>query len=72
MNLLIFHQRFLKAFQKADVQYLMVGGYAVNIYGYIRATVDLDIWIHNDPVNLRKMVDAFVSMVTIKPIPLKP
>jgi hypothetical protein len=34
-----------------EVEYLVVGGYAVNYYGYSRATADLDIWIGITPQN---------------------
>lgn len=62
MNLLAFHQKLLKAFQEFSVQYLIVGGYAVGIYGYIRATVDLDIWIDKEQNNLQRIINAFISI----------
>lgn len=34
-----------------EVEYLVIGGYAVNYYGYARATADLDIWIGITPGN---------------------
>ena len=37
------------------VKYLVLGGYAVNHYGYRRTTDDLDIWIAIDPKNARKV-----------------
>lgn len=36
---------FLKCAQQAGLRYLLIGGYAVNYYGYIRNTDDLDVWI---------------------------
>ena len=33
------------------VEYLVIGGYAVNYYGFARATADLDIWIGITPEN---------------------
>jgi hypothetical protein len=38
-------KEFLKLLNSNRVEYLLIGGYAVGIYGYIRATNDLDIWI---------------------------
>lgn len=29
----------------------MIGGFAVNVYGYVRTTNDLDIWVKIDPDN---------------------
>ena len=51
----------LKCLNKAGVDYIMVGGWAVNLYGYIRATVDLDIWILADAENARKVYAALVE-----------
>ena len=39
-----------------DVEYLLVGGYALGIHGYPRYTGDLDIWVNPTPENCRKMV----------------
>lgn len=36
-------KEFLKLLNSNKVEYLAVGGYAVNYYGYPRATADLDI-----------------------------
>ena len=48
----------LKCLNKAGVDYMLVGGWAVNMYGYIRATVDLDIWILADADNAKKVYAA--------------
>jgi hypothetical protein len=61
MKLLTFHERLLTSFQKHHVRYLIVGGYAVNIYGYIRATLDMDIWIDKDEVNLQNLYKSFIE-----------
>ena len=47
---------FLKLLKEHDVRYLLIGGYAVNYYGYIRATGDMDIWVAIHPDNARKIV----------------
>ena len=51
----------LKCLNKAEVDYIMVGGWAVNMYGYVRATVDLDIWILADAENARRVYTALVE-----------
>ena len=51
----------LKCLNKASVDYILVGGWAVNMYGYIRATVDLDIWILADADNARKVYAALAE-----------
>jgi hypothetical protein len=40
------------------VEYLLIGGYAVNYYGYPRATADLDVWLAMQPANAERMVAA--------------
>ncbi len=36
----------LRLFGSNGVEHLLIGGYAVNIYGYVRTTNDLDIWVN--------------------------
>ena len=49
---------FLKLLATHEVRYLSVGGYAVNAFGYVRNTVDLDIWIAADAENQVRVVAA--------------
>jgi hypothetical protein len=44
-------KEFLRLLNSNGVEYLVIGGYAVNYYGYARATADLDIWIGITPDN---------------------
>ena len=37
------------------LRYLVVGGVAVNFYGYIRSTADIDIWIANSLANIARL-----------------
>jgi predicted nucleotidyltransferase len=48
----------LKSLISNNVQFLLVGGYAVNYYGYARATADLDVWIAVSSENARRVTDA--------------
>jgi phage replication-related protein YjqB (UPF0714/DUF867 family) len=41
-----------------NIDYLLIGGYAVGYHGYPRATNDMDIWIAIDPKTAEKMVQA--------------
>jgi hypothetical protein len=41
-----------------DVEYLVIGGYAVNYYGFSRATADLDIWIAIHPRNAQRVAEV--------------
>jgi hypothetical protein len=41
-----------------EVKYLLIGGWAVGLYGYPRATKDIDFLIAIDDENLKKMIKA--------------
>ncbi len=54
--------RIIRALNKADVKYMIVGGYAVNAHGYSRNTMDLAIWIDTSEDNLKKLYQALNSL----------
>ncbi len=49
---------FLRLLNSKQVEYLLIGGYAVSYYGYPRATADMDVWIAVHPRNAQKMVEV--------------
>jgi hypothetical protein len=49
---------FLKLLNSKQVEYLLIGGYAVGYYGYSRATADIDIWIAINPANAERVTQA--------------
>ena len=51
----------LKCLNKAGVDYIVVGGWAVNLHGYVRATIDLDIWILANGENAHKVYAALAD-----------
>ena len=51
-------KEFLQLLSAHQVEYLLIGGYAVGYHGYPRATVDLDIWVAMHPENAHKIVAA--------------
>jgi hypothetical protein len=48
-------KEFLKLLGSNGVEYLLIGGYAVNVYGYVRTTNDLDIWVNVNPENAARI-----------------
>jgi hypothetical protein len=48
----------LKSLNSNRVEYLLIGGYAVGIYGHIRATNDLDIWVKVSAENAARVERA--------------
>ena len=51
-------KEFLNLLNKYKVKYLLLGGWAVGIYGHPRATKDIDFLISVDENNLNKLIDA--------------
>jgi len=51
-------REFLRLLNAHQVEYLLIGGYAVAYHGYPRATADLDVWIAVQPENAGKVVAA--------------
>jgi len=54
----------LLAFNDENVEYLVVGAHALAMYGHVRATKDLDIWIRPDLQNAARVIDALKSFGT--------
>ncbi len=52
----------LAAFRAAAVDYAVVGGVAVNAYGYVRATNDLDVFIRPTEENARAAFEALLTL----------
>lgn len=51
-------KEFLRLLNLHQVRYLLIGGYAINIYGYSRNTEDLDLWVEVSPDNAGHIVSA--------------
>jgi hypothetical protein len=51
-------KEFVGLLNKHEVEYLVVGGYALGIHGYPRYTGDLDVWVNPTIENARKMVNV--------------
>jgi predicted nucleotidyltransferase len=48
----------LEILEKHDVKYMLVGGHAVNYYGYIRTTQDMDLLIYPSTQNSTRIMAA--------------
>lgn len=49
---------FLRLLNDHSVEYLLVGGFAVAIHGYPRATSDMNVWVSRSITNAEKIVDC--------------
>ncbi len=52
---------FILSLNKASVDYLLVGGFAVIYHGYNRTTGDIDIWVNPTKENFLKLRIAFAD-----------
>ncbi len=51
-------REFVELLNKHKVKYLVIGGYAVNFFGYPRYTKDIDFWIWLAKENIQKLLQA--------------
>jgi predicted nucleotidyltransferase len=54
-----FYEDLLQTLEEKHVRYLVVGGVAVILHGFVRATADLDLLVGLEPKN----VDAFLALM---------
>jgi hypothetical protein len=48
----------LLCLKNEEVEFIVVGAYALATHGFPRATGDIDIWLRNSPINARKTLQA--------------
>lgn len=53
---------FLRLADRHGVRMLMVGGGAVNYYGYRRHSADVDFWLETSPENLQRLLHTLKEM----------
>lgn len=51
-------ERILASLAEHNVDYVIVGGLAVQTHGHVRTTVDIDVYPRPEPGNLRRLADA--------------
>ena len=54
--------RFAQEAAKKNLQYLVIGGMAMNFHGLIRNTIDCDVWLGPGPENLDKLRQVLLAM----------
>lgn len=52
----------IRAFERAKVDYVLVGGVAVNLHGIVRATEDIDFFVRPEPANIERVKSALRSI----------
>ena len=61
MNIQPDFEELLRLFGENEVDYMIVGGYAVAFHGYPRFTKDLDIFFDSSPANILRLRRALVD-----------
>ncbi len=56
------HQEILNALLKHHISFMLIGGYAVNYYGYHRTTGDMDIWLEPSNDNKELLLQALTAL----------
>ncbi len=54
-------KEFLSILNSNKVDYILIGGYAINIYGYSRPTDDIDIWIKMQADNSKRIKQSLID-----------
>ena len=57
----------LRSFLSEQVQFLVIGGYAVIAYGHPRMTKDLDLWVECSEENAERITEALESLGVVLP-----
>jgi predicted nucleotidyltransferase len=55
------HQEMIRLLIESQVEFLLIGGYAVVYHGYKRTTGDMDLWIKPTNENKEKIIKALES-----------
>ena len=49
---------FIELLKRHGVEFMIIGGGAVNAHGFVRLTEDLDFWLNREPANAERVVRA--------------
>ncbi len=56
------HQEMILALLQNDVEFILIGGYAVIYHGYVRTTGDMDVWLNPSDDNKQKLLKVFTLL----------
>ena len=52
-------REFIQALNEQEVEYVLVGGMAVILHGYVRGTGDMDVWVNKTKENYSRLKKAY-------------
>jgi hypothetical protein len=64
-------EKLFRALNDRDVQYVIVGGVAVNLYGIERATGDVDLMVNLETQNLTRFIETANELNLVPRIPVE-
>ena len=69
----MFYVELFRALAEHKVRYVLVGGLALNLHGVERATMDVDLAVALDPINLAAALDVAeeLQLVPVAPVALR-
>ena len=67
----MFYLELFRELQKHEVQYLVVGGIAINLHGVERATMDVDLVLAMDDGNLQRFLGAATNLELKPSLPVR-
>ena len=56
------HRLILQKLLNKKVNFILIGGYAVNFYGYNRVTGDMDVWLQPDNENKKLLISVLQEL----------
>jgi len=56
------HRTVLQMLIKKGVDFMLIGGYAVNYYGYNRTTADMDVWLNPNNENKQALLKTLSAL----------
>jgi predicted nucleotidyltransferase len=66
------YEDIFREFEDNGIRYVVVGGVAVNLHGYVRLTVDLDIMVDLSEENLLKILQVMDKLGYTPRVPVNP
>ncbi|MBN1521802.1 MAG: hypothetical protein JW928_04650 [Candidatus Aureabacteria bacterium] len=69
---MMIYEDIFRAFKKERIKYVIVGGIAVNLLGFVRSTADLDILVEMTDANLKKIIKILKRKKYYARIPVDP
>jgi hypothetical protein len=61
-----------EALNRAGIDYMVVGGLAVNAHGYVRMTMDIDLVVSLEPGNITRALYALAEIGYVPAVPITP